>query len=114
MKFYLSSRWARQQELRGAGGPLPLNALAVRLALDRIPAVKFRLYKWRRQDQAAAERGRMNPPTATPIPLLDSEVLAFVAAHGRVRAAKMLAMTTSKLRDLLDEIAYRVRRGAST
>ena len=64
--------------------------------------------EWQRQDRAGALRGR-EQATPTPIPLTDFELLSFVAAHGRLKAAKMLAMSAGQLRNRLDEVELRVR-----
>lgn len=85
---------------------------AARLALRKCKLAKLLLARWRKQDQAAASRGK-GPATPTPISITDHELLRFVVAHGRLKAAKLLAMSPSKLRDRLDEIAYRVNKGLS-
>lgn len=95
-----------------AKGVSPTAVAAVE-ALRCCADVTRMLSDWRKQDEAGAERKRgCGEPTSTPISLTDFELLSFVAAHGRMRAAKLLMMTPSKMRDLLDEIALRMRLAA--
>ena len=79
---------------------------------------EFRIVRHRKKlllmgDAAGAERGLFGPPTPTPIPLTDFELLSFVAAHGRITAAKLLGMAAYRLRDRLDEVALRVKEGVA-
>lgn len=85
-----------------------LMSLAILFALRNCDKVRRMLDLWKKQDEAGACRGWGQSPTPTPIPLEDFEILSFVAAHGRTRAAVLLAMTPQALRDLLDEVALRL------
>lgn len=95
------------------GHPLPIDHLVLQQVRDRIRLVEQRLAEWERQDRCGAERGQATA-TPTPVPMPDREILTFVALHGRTKAAKLLGMSPQRLRDVLDEIAFRIRRGQTT
>ncbi len=79
-------------------------------ALRQCQKTRRTLEEWRKQDQAGAERGKWSQPTPTPIPLLDYEILSFVAHHGRKRARLLLGLSKLKLNRLLDEVSLRFER----
>ena len=83
--------------------------MVCRYALHACHQAEERLLYWHRNDDAGARRSIKGPPTPTPIPLADFELISFVAAVGRTKAAKLLCMTPSRLRARLDEVALRLR-----
>ena len=94
-----------------------LKALAVKECVRRAVTHKQGLAKLRRGDEAGARRESL-PPQHTGLggdfPISDMDILSFVAANGRCRAARMLAMSPQQMRDLLDDIALRVRANLAT
>lgn len=85
---------------------------ACKLAVHRCSRAKAQLQAWQRQDRAGAgpaeDRGSRLPPADGPaMPLLDRQILEFVAAHGRGRAAKLLGMGKERLAKLLDDVFLR-------
>lgn len=91
----------------------PSNAkpetLAVLCALRECRKARGRLRLLRRGDRAGAGRGLAEQPAPLPLPVADFEFLSFVAAQGRARAARLLAVSQSRLRERLDEAVLRVR-----
>lgn len=87
--------------------------LVIRYGLREYAVAKAKMARLRRGDQAAVDRGTIAQPTPTPIPLTDFELLSFVAAHGRMISATLLGLTPARLRDLLDEVALRIKNGLS-
>lgn len=98
------------------GGPRSLRSLCTLFAVRFCEKVRLAFGVWQKQDQAGAcQRSERyyGPTVQTPIPLTDFELLSFVAAHGRKRAARLLALRPEKLRLLLAEIELRVKAGRS-
>lgn len=93
-------------------GPRSRDSLCTLFAIRRCEKVRSMFSLWQRQDQAGAcQRSERyyGSRVPLPIPLTDFELLSFVAAHGRKRAARLLALRPQKLRDLLDEVVLRVQ-----
>lgn len=84
-----------------------LKTLALMIALRECAKVR-RAEICRERKEREAARPERRPPVPTPIPLSDYEVLSFVAAHGRTRAARMLGMHYYKLCELLADISRRI------
>lgn len=84
-------------------------SMVIQYALHTCYYADKRLAHYRRNDDAGARRSIKGPPTPTPIPLADFELISFVAAVGRTKAAKLLCMSPMKLRNRLDEVALRLR-----
>lgn len=91
--------------------PCKLSVLCCAYALQECTNEWRRQRVLRRGDQAGTDRGMYSQPTPTPVPIRDFELLSFVAAHGFKSSYKVLGMTRQKLRDRLDEIAFRIERG---
>lgn len=104
-------------------GKKSLCTTACDYAIHKCIQARKTIARWRRQDAAGAsrpqalDRGRALLPDPFPIaiPLLDRQVLDFVAAQigtgcpnrGRSRAARLLQMTRPSLDRLLDDIFLR-------
>ena len=85
------------------------ETLAARIAVHECWEVRKQHWKWIKQDQARGNGEAHIPQPSTPISMSDFEVLQFVACHGRTKAAKLLAMPSADLRELLDDIRERVK-----
>ena len=87
-----------------------LRPFCILCALRECKHAQQQMAGWRRQDEAGACRGSEVSVMVTDpmiIPLDDFEILSFVAAHGRMRSAKMLMVSPQVLRQILDEIVLR-------
>lgn len=87
-----------------------VSTYCCRVALKLCALAHKRRKSLRRGDEAGAKRGEWMPPVETPIPLPDFELLSFVAAHGKTKAAKLLGMKYYKLQELLQDVELRLRR----
>lgn len=85
-----------------------LSSLACLFAIRECYRIRKTIEHWQRQDMAAVDRGVHEKPIPTPVPLLDFELLSFVARHGRTRAARMLGINVPKINDLLHDVARRL------
>lgn len=86
-----------------------LATLVCKIALDECAELTWRNDCLRRGDEAGAKRGLYEAPTEPPIPLPDFDLLLFVSAHGKTKAARLLGMRYYKLMQLLDEVQLRLR-----
>lgn len=82
-------------------------------ALRDCANLRDKLSAQRRRDLRAADRTGL-PPVVPPVPRSDFEILSFVAAHRHIaKAARLLGMTTYKLKLLLCDIQLRIRDGVA-
>src|SRR5271166_4205216 len=94
-------------------GERSLSTTACFFALCKCEQASRTIARWRRQDRAGAsrpqgrERGSALLPEPVVIPLLDRQVLEFVASYGRSRSARLLCMSTEALNRLIDDIFLR-------
>lgn len=98
-----------KDKLTAEGQSVLPETLAARIAVHECWEVRKQHWKWRRQDQARARGEAHQDQPNTPLSLSDFQIAEFVAVHGRVKAAKLLLMTSTDLRELLDTIYDRVR-----
>lgn len=88
------------------------NQLATFYALRLCKLVRKNLRKWHKTDQAnqqeLMQRWKKNPKDLPALPLSDFEILSFVALHGITKAATLLGMARSRLREVLDDISQRL------
>jgi len=92
-------------------GGRSLQSLATLYALRNCRDVEAEHKRWRRQDEAGACRGNevSYMREDLPVRLEDFDFLSFVAHHGRTQAAKLLGIHYYRLRDMLDEVALRLK-----
>lgn len=89
---------------------LETSTLACTIALHECEQLRIRLANLKRGDEAGAKRGWFQTPAeAPPIPMADLDLLLFVAAHGKTKAARLLGMRYYHLMELLDDVQLRLR-----
>lgn len=94
-----------------------LKTLAIRFSVAKASRHLEQLKRLRLGDEAGARRESM-PPVKTGLgegfSIEDRDIINFVEAHGQGRAARMLMMSPAQMRNLLEDIALRVRANLAT